>query len=81
MLMSSLFLNQILIRKDTMTTDIKVNTEPQGSWLAGYITLTDTIDGVVSYGLFENLEQATVWAKQLSNATIQAVCVPAHNRG
>lgn len=61
--------------------DIVVNHEPAGSWRAGYITLTDTEDGVVSYGLFNTLEEAQAWAIQLRNATIQAVCVPAHNRG
>lgn len=61
--------------------DIIVNEEPAGSWLAGYITLTDTEDGIVSYGLFTTLDEAQVWAKQLRNATIQAVCAPVHNRG
>lgn len=61
--------------------DIIVNHEPAGSWLVGYITLTDTEDGVVSYGLFDKLEEAQAWAIQLRNATIQAVCVPAHSRG
>lgn len=64
-----------------MTTDIQVNHEPNGMMIHGYITLTDTIEGVVSYGLFKDLEEATAWAKQLTNATIQAVCVPTHNRG
>lgn len=64
-----------------MTTDIQVNHAPAGSWTTGYITLTDTIDGMVSYGLFKDLEEATMWAKQLTNATIQEVCVPTHNRG
>lgn len=64
-----------------MTTDIQVNHAPVGSWTIGYITLTDTVDGVVSYGLFKDLDEATKWAKLLSNATIQEVCVPTHNRG
>jgi hypothetical protein len=61
--------------------DIVVNHEPIGSWLEGYITLTDTEDGVVSYGLFKTLEEAQAWAIQLRNATIQAVCAPVHSRG
>ena len=61
--------------------DIVVNEEPTGSWRAGYITLTNTEDGIVSYGLFATLEEAQAWAIQLRNATIQAVCVPAHSRG
>lgn len=61
--------------------DIVVNHEPAGAWLEGYITLTDTEDGIVSYGLFKTLDEAQAWAKQLRNATIQAVCVPVHNRG
>ncbi len=61
--------------------DIIVNHEPAGSWLVGYITLTDTEDGVVSYGLFDKLEEAQAWAIQLRNATIQAVCAPVHSRG
>ena len=64
-----------------LSQDIVVNHEPAGSWKAGYITLTDTEDGVVSYGLFETLEEAQTWARLLRNATIQAVCVPAHSRG
>ncbi len=61
--------------------DIVVNHEPAGSWREGYITLTDTEDGIVSYGLFKTLEEAQAWAIQSRNATIQAVCVPAHSRG
>lgn len=61
--------------------DIIINHEPHGAWLVGYITLTDTEDGMVSYGLFEKLEEAQAWAKQLRNATIQAVCAPVHSRG
>jgi hypothetical protein len=74
--------NKIPNRKDTMSSeDIVVNHEPAGSWKVGYITLTNTEDGVVSYGLFDNLEEAQAWAIQLRNATIQAVCAPVHNRG
>jgi hypothetical protein len=61
--------------------DIVVNHEPAMQWREGYITLTDTEDGIVSYGLFKTLEEAQAWAIQLRNATIQAVCAPVHNRG
>lgn len=61
--------------------DILINEAPIGAWLEGYITLTDTEDGIVSYGLFKTLDEAQSWAKLLRNATIQAVCAPTHNRG
>ena len=82
MSMSCSLPNKISNRKDTMSSqDIVVNEEPAGSWRAGYITLTNTEDGIVSYGLFATLEEAQAWAIQLRNATIQAVCVPAYSRG
>lgn len=82
MSMSCSLPNKLPNRKDTMSSqDIVVNEEPAGSWLVGYITLTDCEDGIVSYGLFEKLEEAQAWAKQLRNATIQAVCAPVHSRG
>jgi hypothetical protein len=49
--------------------------------VAGYITLTNTDEGLVPYGTFPSLDEAMAWAKQLTNAEIVPVYHPAYNRG
>ena len=48
----------------------------------GYVTLMDTIDGPVMYGLFNTREEAYDWAKNLEGAvSITPVYEPSFNRG
>lgn len=48
----------------------------------GYVTLMDTIDGPVMYGLFSTREEAHDWAKNLEGAvSITPVYEPSFNRG
>jgi hypothetical protein len=49
--------------------------------VAGYITLTNTDEGLVPYGTFPSLDEAMAWAVQLTNAEIVPVYYPAYNRG
>ena len=65
----------------TSTSSIKVTPPLSGMGVAGYITLTKTDEGLVPYGTFATLDEAMVWAKQLTNATIVPVYYPAYNRG
>jgi hypothetical protein len=50
-------------------------------WVAGWITSTQTIDGLVHYGPFDTQEKALEWAKELINAEVYRVFVPSHNAG
>ncbi len=53
-----------------------------GQRVANWITITETdTDGHVIYGPFDSQEYALIWAKQLINASIEPVYVPAYNRG
>ena len=53
-----------------------------GHRVAHWITITETdTDGHVIYGPFDSQEYAMIWAKQLINASIEPVYVPAYNRG
>lgn len=53
-----------------------------GQRVANWITITDCgEEGQVMYGPFESEALALVWAKQLINASIEPVYVPAYNRG
>jgi hypothetical protein len=46
----------------------------------GYITLTNTDEGLVPYGTFPSLDEAMAWAVQLDNAEIVPVYYPVYNR-
>ena len=53
-----------------------------GQKVANWITITETdTEGHVIYGPFDSQEYALIWAKQLINASIEPVYVPAYNRG
>jgi hypothetical protein len=60
---------------------IKVTEPLKGMGVAGYITLTDTDEGLVPYGTFPSLDEAMAWAEQLTNAEIVPVYHPGYNRG
>jgi hypothetical protein len=60
---------------------IKVTLPLDGMSVSGYITSTNTEEGVIFYGVFNTLDEAQVWAKNLANATIEPIYIPAFNRG
>ena len=61
--------------------DISVTPVLFGQEVTGWITSTQTSDGVVYYGPFTTSEEATGWAKNLINAVVEPVYQPAFNRG
>jgi len=53
-----------------------------GQTVSGWVTNTQVdIDSTVMYGPFDTIEKAVEWGKQLINASIEPVYVPAYNRG
>lgn len=60
---------------------IKVTEPLKGMGIHNYITLTNTDEGLVTYGTFPSLDEAMDWAKQLINAEIVPLYYPAYNRG
>ena len=57
-------------------------TDPfKGMWVAGWITSTQTVDGLVHYGPFDTQDLALDWAKELINAEVCRVFVPSYNAG
>jgi hypothetical protein len=50
-------------------------------WVAGWITSTQTSDGLVHYGPFDTKELALEWGKELINVEVYRVFVPSHNAG
>jgi len=57
-------------------------TDPfRGMWVAGWITSTQTSDGLVHYGPFDTKELALEWGKELTNAEVYRVFVPSWNAG
>ena len=53
-----------------------------GQKVANWITVTQTdTDGPIMYGPFDTMEKAVEWGRQLINASIEPVYVPAYNRG
>ena len=52
-----------------------------GMWVAGWITSTQTVDGLVHYGPFDTQELALKWGKNLTNAEVYRVFVPSFNAG
>lgn len=65
----------------TSTSKVEVTPALYGMDVHSYITLTETDEGLVPYGTFATLDEAMIWAKQLTNATIVPVYYPAYNRG
>lgn len=63
------------------TSSIKVTQPLKGMWVASYITLTITDEGLVPYGTFPSLDEAMAWAVQLDNAEVIPLYYPAYNRG
>jgi hypothetical protein len=53
----------------------------KGMWVAGWITSTQTSDGLVHYGPFETQEEALKWGKELTNVEVYRVFVPSWNAG
>ena len=77
-------------RKDTTvtisTSDSSVGLARQsdpfaGMWVAGWITSTQTVDGLVHYGPFDTKELALEWGKELINVEVYRVFVPSYNAG
>ena len=52
-----------------------------GMWVAGWITSTQTVDGLVHYGPFDTKELALEWGKELTNVEVYRVFVPSWNAG
>jgi len=65
----------------TEQKDISVTPALFGQEVAGWITSTQTPDGVVYYGTFATSEEAIKWANNLINAVVEPVYQPAFNRG
>ena len=53
----------------------------KGMWVAGWITSTQTSDGLVHYGPFETQDLALKWGKELTNVEVYRVFVPSFNAG
>lgn len=53
----------------------------KGMWVAGWITSTQTPDGLVHYGPFDTQELALKWGKELTNVEVYRVFVPSFNAG
>ena len=71
-----------------ITSDSETNvrlteqTDPfAGMWVAGWITSTQTVDGLVHYGPFDTQELALNWGKELTNVEVYRVFVPSFNAG
>ncbi len=65
-----------------MKTSVSEIAPIMGMTRVGYITLVNTIDGPLTYGLFNTREEAHDWAKNLDGAvSITPVYQPAWNRG
>jgi hypothetical protein len=63
-------------------TEQAVKKDPfSGMWVAGWITSTQTVDGLVHYGPFDTQDLALEWARQLINAEVYRVFVPSYNAG
>jgi len=61
--------------------DISVTPVLYGQEVAGWITSTQTSDGIVYYGTFATCEEGLKWAQNLVNAVVEPVYQPAFNRG
>lgn len=61
--------------------DISVTPVLYGQEVAGWITSTQTSDGIVYYGPFATCEEGLKWAQNLINAVVEPVYQPAFNRG
>ena len=58
------------------------HTDPfKGMWVAGWITSTQTVDGLVHYGPFDTQDLALEWGKELTNVEVYRVFVPSYNAG
>jgi len=65
----------------TEQKDISVTPVLYGQEVAGWITSTQTSDGIVYYGPFATCEESLKWAQNLVNAVVEPVYQPAFNRG
>jgi hypothetical protein len=64
------------------TNKIKFVEPLWGQLVANWVTVTDCgEEGPVMYGPFDTMEKAVEWGRQLINASIEPVYVPAYNRG
>lgn len=61
--------------------DISVTPVLFGQEVTGWITSTQTSDGVVYYGPFATCEEGLKWAQNLINAVVEPIYQPAFNRG
>ena len=65
---------------DTLTSSQEIDPF-KGMWVSGWITSTQTIDGIVHYGPFTSRELALEWGKQLNNVEVYRTFHPVHNAG
>ena len=73
---------QSKVPKNSDTNKITIVEPLWGQSVANWVTVTDTgRDGLVMYGPFDTMEKAVEWGRQLINASIEPVYVPAYNRG
>ncbi len=73
---------QSKVPENSDTNKITIVDPIWGQRVANWITITDCgKDGHVIYGPFDSQAYAMIWAKQLINASIEPVYVPAYNRG
>jgi hypothetical protein len=63
-----------------MTNNIPIAEVIAGQEIAGYVTKTNAHDTII-YGVFATTDEALAWAKNLANATIEPIYIPAFNRG
>lgn len=65
---------------DTLVSSQKIDPF-NGMWVSGWITSTQTIDGIVHFGPFTSQELAFEWGKQLNNVEVYRIFYPVHNAG
>jgi len=72
-----------MITSDSETSvRLTEQTDPfAGMWVAGWITSTQTVDGIVHNGPFDTRDLALEWGKELTNVEVYRVFVPSHNAG
>lgn len=61
--------------------DITITKPLFGQQVSGWITSTQTSDGLVFYGPFERQSEAYEWAINLVNAVVEPVYHPSFNAG
>ena len=65
----------------TSNNDIEIYEPIKGMFVIGYIASTLTIDGIISYGMFDTLDNAIEHAKLLNEPQVMPVYAVTANRG